>query len=556
MKKIKFKPSGTLAEKFHINWFLVSLMMALCISACSDEDEDESAPFFPQKQTVNCSAGETRDLTFEVNENWQLISSATWCMFVVNGNEEYSTSGNAGTQTITLKITDESLSYDAKTVANLTLLMGGQEAIIAEVVRNVKGRDLKIYDADGNEIHEITVGYDSYQTFIVEANFYFAATNRPEWLDIKGGSIVGSANTKVTAGVRAATDNANYYKYAQEGTLTFTDEEGLASFDIPLVYAGMSPDAINISTPVTNMFGWTVSLDGKTFRQAGTNTAAFVNYVPFTVEAFNDDYVRVYLMNSEWGYYCGIDEADITEGDELEEELDNSFVNWIHLTGSEGNLNLKVDEVSSDREGCVLVFPRSEYNQLKEDYRALDEEASWNYNNFLQYALINDGRDGNESTEIGEIFYKYQQRNLLIQFTQQEDKTDNSSKELFAIQDGMLEKHACAEYTGNFKEEIIETYGTTDIMSIKYEVGVIYIVAPAPLLTTNEWAYDAILYDPEGTKIENSNIKWGGNNYYDTSNWDNYPAMSVCFNKNPWMETFLVFTDDSSKKRVLVFTPF
>lgn len=57
-----------------------------------------------------------------------------------------------------------------------------------------KMRELKIYDMEGNEIHEIEVGYNNYKPFQIKANFRFAATNRPEWLEIAGNAIVGTAN--------------------------------------------------------------------------------------------------------------------------------------------------------------------------------------------------------------------------------------------------------------------------------------------------------------------------------------------------------------------------
>lgn len=97
-----------------------------------------------------------------------------------DGHEDYSLSGTAGKQTVTLKITDEVVAFDAPTVAHLTMMIGADKAIIADVVRDNKTRELKIYDMEGNEIQEIEVGYDDYKPFQVKANFRFAATNRPE----------------------------------------------------------------------------------------------------------------------------------------------------------------------------------------------------------------------------------------------------------------------------------------------------------------------------------------------------------------------------------------
>ena len=228
MKKIKQQTPFTLMRKFGLNGFLAILVMAFGMSACSDDDNDDAGSAFPEKQTLNCKDGDTAEFTFQVNTNWQLTSSATWCRFVTDEVEDYSLSGIAGKQTVKLKITDEALEFDAPTTAQLIMMIGADKAIVADVVRSSKNRSLKIYDMEGNEIEKIEVGYDEYLPFVVQANFRFAATNRPEWLDIEGNAIVGSINKKVTGNVKIISD-PQYAKYMQNGELTFTDEEGIES---------------------------------------------------------------------------------------------------------------------------------------------------------------------------------------------------------------------------------------------------------------------------------------------------------------------------------------
>ena len=165
MRKLKQKNLVALMRKFCLEGCFTALFMALCISACSDDDDDAVKAVFPEKQTVNCVYGDTKELNFETNADWQLTSSATWCRFVNDGHEDYSLSGTAGKQTVTLKITDEAVAFDAPTVARLTMMIGAEKAIIADVVRDNKMRELKIYDMEGNEIHEIEVGYNNYKRF-------------------------------------------------------------------------------------------------------------------------------------------------------------------------------------------------------------------------------------------------------------------------------------------------------------------------------------------------------------------------------------------------------
>lgn len=434
MKKFRLKPLRELQQKFSMNWFFIGLVMALSVSACSDDD-DEVAPTFPAKQTIDTNADKTHEFTFDAGADWQLTSSAIWCRFIVDGEEEYSLSGNAGEQTITLKITDEAQKFDARTTAQLTLTMGGNKAIIADVVRNAKGRELKIYDENGNEIEKIEVGYNDYKSFVVKANFHFAATNRPEWLEIAGNAVVGSASDQkgVTGKVKVVTE-PKYSKYEQtDGTITFADDEGLASYTIPLVYKGMDRDAIAVTSPTANKWNWVVSLDGKTFSQEGssgasssTSTTTYKNSLPFTVQAYNDEFATVYIEE-----YNGSFTADAYE--------------WIELKGQKGDMRLVVNASDrGERTGYVLSFPNQVYDEIKD--------------NLIGNIMQN-----------GEIKYEYEQKNLLLQFTQK-DK-GNSGEAQFTVTDGQTAQPVeCTEYTGESANYFKTNYKVSTIYEIKQPV--------------------------------------------------------------------------------------
>lgn len=431
MKKFRLKPLRELQQKFSMNWFFIGLVMALSVSACSDDD-DEVTPTFPAKQTIDTNADKTHEFTFDAGANWQLTSSAIWCRFVVDGEEEYSLSGNAGKQTITLKITDEAQKFDARTTAQLTLMMGENKAIIADVVRNAKGRELKIYDENGNEIEKIEVGYDDYKSFIVKANFRFAATNRPEWLEIAGNAIVGSASDQkgVTGKVKVVTD-PKYSKYEQTGgTITFADDEGLASYTIPLVYKGMDRDDIVVTAPTANKWNWVVSLDGKTFSQEGssgasasTSTTTYKNGLPFTIQAYNDEFTTVYIED-----YKGSFTPDAYD--------------WIELKGQKGNMRLVVTPSDrGERIGYVLSFPNQVYDEIKD--------------NLIGNIMQN-----------GEIKYEYEQKYLLIQFTQK-DKGSSSEVQFTATNAQTAQPIECTEYTGDNASHFKNTYNVKTTYEIK-----------------------------------------------------------------------------------------
>ena len=477
MKKLGLKPLGDLRGKFGMGWLFIGLIMAFCVSACSDDDDDTVTPVFPAKQTINCNVGETKELSFDANTSWQLTSSATWCRFVVDGEEEYSLSGDAGKQNITLKVTGEAQQNEGISIAQLTLIMGNGRATIADVVRSAEGYELKIFDANGQEINQIEVGCDDYISFKVKANFRFAATNRPDWVEVAGGSIVGAVNKEVTGGVKII-QNGQVEKYpvaaSNDNVLTFAAEDGKGFFSFPVVYKGMKPETIVVSKPSTNAWGWTVSLDGKNFAQqsggvSGGSSLSYRYRVPFTIKALNDDYVMVYM--EEWKDFSGqVFISPIEEGME-----------WMHCKGTNGAVTVTVDPfepwgAQKERTGYVLAFSRAEYETIKHD---------------LEGIIVQDG----------EIYHKYEQSNLLIAFTQKEVEQAEGNKGFVIKEYGYLDV-ASEKCTDSAILNFLKMNYTLDadkVFSMAGTPGSFYSVNP--LFTEDEWYGEAYAFDVNGNDI-------------------------------------------------------
>ena len=62
-------------------------------------------------------------------------------------------------------------------------------SVIGEVTRSAKGYELEVYDEAGEVVKELKVGYQDFSKFSVKANFRFAATNLPGWVELEGGSL-------------------------------------------------------------------------------------------------------------------------------------------------------------------------------------------------------------------------------------------------------------------------------------------------------------------------------------------------------------------------------
>ena len=445
MKKFSLKPLGDSGMKVLCkSCFFIGLLMTFSLTACSDDDDDTVAPVFPEKQNIVCNAGEKKEFTFTANTNWSLASSAIWCKFQTNDTEEYIVSGTAGTQTVTIIATDDNQKVDNISVAKLELTMGAQTIVIGEVTRSAVGYELKIYDEEGNEIQELNVGYQDFAQFKVQANFRFAATNLPGWVELEGGSLVGAVDQRVNGGLRIIEDE-NREKYpveaSEQNVVTFSDEEGKAFYSFRVSYSGMTPGAMELTLPSTNKYDWTVSLDGKTFTQSGGgvagtggSTTTLKNRLPFTVKTLNDDYEIVFVEK-------GSSNNDLYI-------MDASYNEWMRCEREGGSATLIVNEYTpasyepAERVGYVLVFSRAEYDKIKDNLEA----------------TIIDGEN---------LVYRYEQSNLVLQFTQKEVKSGGDELSITAVDGQSYDPIECVSYTGGDADYFKSEYGVTGIFEIK-----------------------------------------------------------------------------------------
>lgn len=487
MKHLELKSiAGHCKKVLYKGCLFVGFLAACGLASCSDDDESAAAPVFPELQSFSCNIGETKEFTFEANTNWTLESSELWCKLVSGENEGFVLTGSAGTQTVTIRATDEGATVDAASVAKLWLTMGMQRTVIGEVTRSALGSELKIYDMEGNELEALTVGYDDFEPFKVKANFHFAVTGTPNWVEVEGGSLVGVSNQEVEGGLRVVQDGT-VEKYPVAATdnkmIVFSAEDGKASFSFPLIYAGMDPMDIDVTAPSGNRYGWTVSMDGKSFAQEGgqgtSGSSTYTNRIPFTVKVLNDDYEFVYL--EEWEDVSGTKNISL---------IDPSML-WLHCEGEKGDISLRVDEnepqyarvPAEERTGYVLAFSRAEYESIKDNLEA-------------------------NIVENGDIKYAYQQRNLLIQITQKEQETttgeqlvnnvtsgDASMKINFVAYTGEKLNHYQSTYNVQSVTEINEPAMTT-LITLAFEVGSV----DAYDLSTEE-PIESGGIEPQGTSI-------------------------------------------------------
>lgn len=484
MKKFSLKPQGGSCMKmFCKSWLFIGLLVTFCLAACSDDDDKAEAPVFPAKQNIVCNAGETTDFTFTANTNWSLASSAIWCKFKNDATEEYVVSGTAGTHTVTIMATGDDQKVEKASVAKLELTMGGETIVIGEVTRSAVGTELKIFDLEGNEIDKNTglkVGYNSFAQFTVKANFRFAATNLPGWVELEGGSLVGTIGKEVKGGLKIIQDE-NREKYPVEANIeknviTFADEEGKAFYTFPVYYEGMGLKDFELKRPTTYPENWIVSLDGQKFTQkssgGSTGDATLYKRMPFTIKTLNDDFEVVYM--EEWKDWQGNKKISLVDPSML----------WMHCEGENGKVSLTVDKYSPNiswgepesRTGYVLALPRQKYTEI---------EAN------LENTIV---------TEDGEIAHEYEQSYLLIALTQKDvkEESDNQAFKItyFNFSSGVMQE---ATYT---KSQYDYGYGIDDVYTLKQPNSGTYNLTINPFMDGSfekDWSVQVFMGDEDVT---------------------------------------------------------
>ena len=353
-------------------WFSLLMFVTIGMVACSSE-EVEVLPEFPTTKTMNTVANSEETLSFNANMDWRLSSNKTWCTLATSEMEGQNISGKVGQQNVKIKISDMGLTF-AEAKATLTLAMGTQSQVVAEIVRAAKAYELKLFDVEGQEISSVDIDTEGVKEFIVEANFEFAPTSYSKWISLVSESDqTNQGKKKITVTVKD-----EYKKNPWTGAnITFADEEGQVSFPIAVTYAGMDPEQIIISSndvATYSSWNWNVSMDGKLFNRKNdlTSTTDEVSgSLKFNITAVNDAYTPVYMEEYNGEYYLDASE-------------------WIHMTSAGETATLTVDASDRARNGIVFVFPNAVYDEIKDDLlgNIIDSEGNINYEYENRYLLI------------------------------------------------------------------------------------------------------------------------------------------------------------------------
>ncbi|WP_394901646.1 DUF5003 domain-containing protein [Bacteroides xylanisolvens] len=337
----------------NMKYYLQFLVFTLCFSfiACSDDDENKTKPIFPDLQKIEGVVNETTQIEFEATSSWRLTSSALWCKFVIEGEEVNSCSGEAGKQTVTIKVLDEATELLKSYKSEISLWMNGYNEVICEVTRPATGYEIVLLDKDGNPYSDespATVAYGiSVTSFKVKSNFDWRLKSWPEWLSCSQVSdVAGISTTTISPKIEKG-----YTKDPLKGNLVFENEAGEEVAEIPVKYDGIPADMIEYS--MGEYAKWNFSLDGRQYASSGGMETNWEDApVVFTVIAKDDKYKIAFINKKDF-----IDTR--VSSDESWFYIEDNMKGEIKLFSREND--------AVDREGYLMIFPVGVYDAIGEE---------------------------------------------------------------------------------------------------------------------------------------------------------------------------------------------
>lgn len=531
--------------KLKANLLTITALFVAIVMAATSCQKDEIGKI-PSAKEIECKAGDRPTISFTAGGDWTLSSDAVWCKFITSAGEQPEMSGPAGGYNITLKITDEGNGTNWST-ANITMKMGANRGIIATVKRHPSELYMRLYDITDTPIKAIILGYTDWIPFRLEANFRFAATEIPEWVEIghkdedgkmyAENSITGVPGEQTEAYARIVNDGERErYKItdADGYAIKFSDESGNNTFTFTIIYNGMGSDNISFSGPTSQIYGWEVSLDGKRFRQTNSNdgtTLTFDNKLEFNIVAQDDSYKIIRLdQNIE----RGIPSYKIYEEDD--------FDCWMQCKRAEGDqsqLVVTIDKSETVRHGMIMVVPMAIWNKIR--------------GGIASYIFATDDSSGVELTTIHEDYQQY-----VIMELKQHDLDREAGQGMYIYHSLTTLEIEAPPYTNS---TIMEEYGVGEGMAYQCDfVNSVEGKRPGIIIDPRIENWTTENYEGGNATAEvwyqGEKLKISEDEYYIGENKDELLALHLWGPNAGFTDNvYIVFTVGGEANKLLVVTP-
>lgn len=367
-----------------MNWIMaLAMMLGVMFVSCSDDNDNGGVdtPVFPALQEMNCAAGESIELSFDANMDWQLSSNAAWCKFVNGEFTETLTSGKAGDgQKVQVAVSADGQNYDEDAVAEITMTMGEKSQVVFKITRAKKEyADLTITNEDGTvtygESQPLTIKgsglrdipSDSIFTVVyANADMTVGIESVPEWLKVFND---GNGRFRLIFDKTKGVSNLNSFGTEAGHKIVFATEDKKSRVEIPLAYEGLKMESISL-TPVGNSgtgVGLSVNADGTEFfletsdgLSGETSREEYGSELKTAVSVRNTDYHVLVVGQTKatapnMAEYYTYD----TEGN----------MDWVRLSENGDEISLTVDALGEEaaRGALVMVFSKDFWTSIETD---------------------------------------------------------------------------------------------------------------------------------------------------------------------------------------------
>lgn len=175
-----------------LHWTSVLLASAaLMLSGCTSSDEETpevTTPVFPELASLTIPAGETFcEVTFTPNMDWTVSiptdpETSRWFKLSDGVMESTSISGRASTEPVTVQVTTiDQESFDLSPVCKVSLTMGGQTKVIAQITRGTAAREFELYLSKySTDDDDFIMPYEFDETPLTKYDGTEAPTTAPE----------------------------------------------------------------------------------------------------------------------------------------------------------------------------------------------------------------------------------------------------------------------------------------------------------------------------------------------------------------------------------------
>ena len=361
----------------------MAMMLGVMFVSCSDDNDNGGVdtPVFPALQEMNCAAGESIELSFDANMDWQLSSNAAWCKFVNGEFTETLTSGKAGDgQKVQVAVSADGQNYDEDAVAEITMTMGEKSQVVFKITRAKKEYvDLTVTNEDGTitygESQPLTIKgsglrdipSDSIFTVVyANADMTVGIESVPEWLKVFND---GNGRFRLIFDKTKGVSNLNSFGTEAGHKIVFATEDKKSRVEIPLAYEGLKMESISL-TPVGNSgtgVGLSVNADGTEFfletsdgLSGETSREEYGSELKTAVSVRNTDY-HVLVVGQTKATAPNMAEYYTYD---VEQNMD-----WVHLSESGDEISLTVDPLGEEaaRGALVMVFSEDFWTSIETD---------------------------------------------------------------------------------------------------------------------------------------------------------------------------------------------